>query len=470
MTYTPRRIVVLGADAAGMSAAHQALRSARSAGEEVEVVGLEKSTYTSYSACGLPYLVAGDVDEFGELVARSPEQHREMGVDLRTGAEVTAVDVNRRTVDYTQDGQVRQISYDDLVVATGARPIFPKWMYDSSGELVPGVGAVKTPEDAEQWIGHFTRKRGTDSDASPETVVVAGGGYIGVEMAEAAKRRGYEVILMTRSRVMSSLDAEMSELIEKELVRAGVRVVTGTEVIGLQRAKETGTVAGISGSDGNFYPCDLVVAALGVAPVTDFLPREVVPMGPSGGIRADADGAVIPGVWAAGDCCETRHRVTGQWTYLPLGTHANKQGRVVGQNLFGAGTAFGGVLGTAITRFSLGDAYIEIGRTGLSTAEATRAGLNAVALSTSGRTASGYMPEATPITTRVIAEKGTRKLLGAQIVGGRGAAKRIDTVAAAVWGGLSVDELAGMDLAYAPPFATVWEAVQLASRRLADRL
>lgn len=467
MTDTPRKIVVLGADAAGMSAAHQALRSARSAGEAVEVVGLEKSTYTSYSACGLPYLVAGDVDEFGELVARSPEQHREMGVDLRTGAEVTAVDVDRRVVDYRQDGKLQQISYDDLVVATGARPIFPEWMYDAAGELVPGVGAVKTPEDAEQWITHFTRTR---TASTPETVVVAGGGYIGVEMAEAAKRRGFEVILMTRSRVMSSLDAEMSELIEKELVRAGVRVVTGTEVVGLERDGATGGVARVAGSDGNAYNCDLVVAALGVSPVTDFLPRGAVPVGPSGGIRAEADGKVIPGVWAAGDCCEAKHRVTGQWTYIPLGTHANKQGRVVGQNLFGAGTSFGGVIGTAITRFSLGESYVEIGRTGLSTTEARAAGLDAVALSTSGRTASGYMPEATPITTRVVAEKATRRLLGAQIVGGRGAAKRIDTVAAAVWGGLSLDELAGMDLSYAPPFATVWEAVQLAARRLADRL
>lgn len=469
MTKQPRRIVVIGADAAGMSAAHQALRSARSLGEQVEVVALEKTIYTSYSACGLPYWVAGDVDEFGELVARSPEQHRDMGVDLRTGAMVTGLDTDGKSVTYSRGDVLETIFYDDLVIATGAHPIFPSWMYDESGWLIEGVGAVKTPDDAERWIGHFTRKPAPGK--SVPTVLVAGGGYIGVEMAEAARRRSFDVILMTRSRVMSSLDPEMSEIIEKELTRAGIQVITGTTVSGIERDAESGAVARVSAADGSSYACDLVVAALGVTPATEFIPRGgTIAFGRSGGIQAEPDGWVAPHIWAAGDCCEARNRITGKWSYIPLGTHANKQGRVVGQNLFGAGVEFGGVLGTAITRFAVEDSYLEIGRTGLSVREAQDAGLDVIAMSTSGRTASGYMPEATPITTRIVADKTTRKLLGAQIIGGRGAAKRIDTVAAAIWGGQSVDDLAGMDLAYAPPFATVWEAVQLAARRLADRM
>lgn len=467
MTAGPRRIVVIGADAAGMSAAHQALRSARAENEQIEVIALEKSSYTSYSACGLPYLVAGDVGEFGELVARSPEQHRTMGVDLRTGAEVTGLDLGNRRVEYRTATAVESLTYDELVIASGARPILPDWMFTADGTLPPGVGAVKTPEDAEQWIGHFTRDRA--DGPGPRTVLVAGGGYIGLEMAEAARRRGFEVLLMTRSRVMSSLDPEMSELIEKQLIAAGVQVITGAAVTGID-CDAGGSVARVWASDGSSYACDLVVGALGVTPSTDFVPSGALPLGPSGGIRAEADGSVVPHVWAAGDCCETRHRITGDWCYLPLGTHANKQGRVVGRNVLGGCAEFGGVLGTAITRFCLDDTYIEIARTGLSLAEALAAGMDAVALSTTGRTASGYMPEATPITTRLVAEVSTRRLLGAQIVGGRGAAKRIDTVAAAIWGGQSVDDLAGMDLAYAPPFATVWEAVQLAARRLADRM
>lgn len=463
-----RRIVVLGADAAGMSAAHQALRSARAAGVDVEVIALEKTSSTSYSACGLPYWVAGDVDEFGELVARSPEQHREMGVDLRTGAEATAVDVEGRTVTYRVDGHEQTVGFDDLVIATGARAHCPAWMYAEDGALLEQVGAVKTPEDAQAWISRLTAEG--EPGAQAKTVLVAGGGYIGVEMAEAAKRRGFDVTLMTRSRVMSSLDPEMSELIEKQMAVAGIRVVTGTEVTGLTRDPETGAIVTAEGSDGDSHSCDYVVAALGVDPVTDFLPEGAIPRGPSGGVQAAPDGSVVPHIWAGGDCCEVRHRISGEWTFVPLGTHANKQGRTIGQNLFGAGVRFGGVLGTAITRFALDTVYVEIARTGLNEREARACGYDAVALSTSGRTASGYMPEATPITTRIVADRSTRRLLGAQIVGGKGAAKRIDTVAAALWSAQTVDDLAGMDLSYAPPFATVWEAVQLAARRLADRL
>lgn len=468
MSDQARRLVVLGADAAGMSAAHQALRSAKAQGETVQVVALEKTPFTSYSACGLPYWVAGDVGGFDELIARSPEQHREMGVDLRTGAEAISVDFESRIVTYRAERGVEQICYDDLVIATGARAVFPSWMRNTHGGLVAGVGAVKTPDDAEKWIERLSDPR--DSSGRLKTVLVAGGGYIGVEIAEAARRQGFEVTLMTRSRVMSSLDAEMSEIVEEEIFSAGIRVVTNTIVAGLQTDPESGAVVGVEGSDGEVYACDFAVAALGVAPVTDFIPPGVVPFGASGGILAQPDGSVMPHVWAAGDCCETRHRVSGGWVFAPLGTHANKQGRIVGQNLFGAGAEFGGVLGTAITRFSFDSRYIEIARTGLSTREANSCGFDAVALSTSGKTASGYMPEATPMTTRVVADRTSRRLLGVQIVGGRGAAKRIDTAAAAIWGSQGIDDLAGMDLAYAPPFATVWEAVQLAARRLADRL
>jgi NADPH-dependent 2,4-dienoyl-CoA reductase/sulfur reductase-like enzyme len=193
-------------------------------------------------------------------------------------------------------------------------------------------------------------------------------------------------------------------------------------------------------------------------------------VGKAGGYLADETGRLAPSVWAAGDCCEARHRITGEFVFIPLGTHANKQGRVVGENLTGGDVTFDGVLGTAITRFVAGTRHVEVSRVGLSTAEAEAAGIEVASMVTEGRTASGYMPEARPMATKVLAEPGTRRLLGLQIVGGQGSGKRIDTAAAALWGGLTVDDLAGMDLAYAPPFATVWEAVQLAGRRLADRI
>ncbi len=462
------RIVVLGADAAGMSAAHQALRTAKQAGRTVEVVALEKTDHTSYSACGIPYWVSGEVDSSDELIARGPERHREMGVDLLTGATALAIDAASGSVTYDQGGIERQIRYDQLVIATGASPIVPAWARRPDGGLVGGVAPCKTLIDGEQWIDLLTAASG-GGEPSPR-VVVAGGGYIGVEMAEAARARGLDVTLLTRSMVMSSLDPDMSARVEKQLAEAGVQVANGAEVIGLE-TNDRGWVTSVSSADGEVHRCDLLVLATGVRPVTDFGADSGLDVGEWGGFRPAPDGSLAPGIWAAGDCCEVRHRLTGQWTFSPLGTHANKQGRIVGTNVVTPGArAFNGVLGTAITRYVHGDAHLEVSRTGLSTREAERAGIAAASMVTEGRTASGYMTEAAPAAVKVLADPGSRALLGAQIVGGRASAKRIDTVAASLWSGASIDDLAEADLAYAPPFATVWEIVQLAARRLADSL
>ncbi len=460
-----QRVLVLGADAAGMSAAHQALRSARNAGREIEVVALEKTEHTSYSACGIPYWIAGDLDDGDDLVARNPERHRAMGVDLLTGATATALDLQRGEVAYRQDGSEARLGYDSLVIATGASAIVPDWARTEAGDLVSGVMPVKTLTDGQGWIDLLTSQ-----DAGPTTrVVVAGGGYIGVEMAEAARRRGYDVSLLTRSTVMASLDPDMGDRIEKALTDAGIHVVTSCDVIGL--TSDGGRVTGVVADDGNTWPCDLLVLALGVRPATEFAASAGLPTGRSGGLLAQPDGTVTDAVWAAGDCCEARHRTTGEWVFVPLGTHANKQGRVVGTNVITPGARqFGGVLGTAITRFVHDATRLEISRTGLSTLEAEMAGRDVQSLVTEGRTASGYMPEASPAAVKILADPYTRQLLGAQIVGGPASGKRIDTVAAALWSHSSVDDLAEMDLAYAPPFATVWEVVQLAARRLADAL
>jgi len=453
-----QRIVVIGGDAAGMSAAHQALRTGRSTGRAVEVVVLEAGEHTSYSACGIPYWVAGDVAAAGDLVARSPERHRAMGVDLRTGALATGVDPVGRTVTYVDAGGEHALPFDHLVVATGGRAIVPDWAKGADGATKDGVGPVKNLDDGAAWVERLaTRGR----------VVIAGGGYLGVEMAEATLRRGFEVTLLTRSRVMSGLDRELSRRIRGTLTAAGVQVVEDAVVAGLS-VGPGGRAQVVRTTGGESFPCDLVVLALGIEPVTDFL--DGLPLATSGALLTDASGSVAPGIWAAGDCCEVIHRLTGASTYLPLGTHANKTGRVVGTNVAGGSMRFGGVLGTAITRFAHGGRTLEIARTGLSSAEAAAAGIEAVSLLTEGTTSSGYMPEAEPIAIKVLAEPGSRRLLGAQIVGGPGSGKRIDSVAAALWGGMSVDDLAWMDLSYAPPFATAWEVVQIAARRVAERL
>jgi len=452
------RIVILGADAAGMSAAHQMLRTARRTGRELAVTVLEKGAHTSYSACGIPYWMAGDVDSVDDLVARAPAQHLEAGIDLRMGAEAVGVDLAARRVELAAG---EPVGYDQLVVATGAHPIVPDWAYGADGRLVGGVGPVKTLDDGEEWLRRF-------SAAGPGShVVVVGGGYIGLEVAEAALRRGFGVTLVTRSRVMSSLEQELSDHVALTLTRAGVEVVLDADVTGLDVSQ--GRAAAVRW-DGGGRECDLVVLALGVLPATEFLAGSGLELGEKGALRPDPHGRVADRVWAAGDCCETFRRLAADHVFRPLGTHANKMGRVLGDRLAGGSLAFDGILETAITRFAAGGQYVEVARTGLSLDDARAADYDPVAVTTSGSTASGYLDEADPVEVWVMADRASRRLLGVQIVGGRGAGKRIDTAAAVLWAEGTVDDLAWMDLSYAPPFSTAWEVLGLAARRAAERL
>lgn len=451
-----QRVLVIGADAAGMSAAHQALRTARRTGRELRITALEASGHTSYSACGLPYWIAGEVPGGGEaLVARTAEQHRDAGIDLRLHTRAVAADLGERWVEAVGPEGVERFEYDDLVVTTGARASVPDWARDADGALLPGVGPVHNLDDGAAWLDRFT---------GDGPVVVVGGGYIGVEMAEAAVRKGFETTLITRRQVLRTLGEELSAKVADGLRAAGVKLVEGAEVRGLRVAD--GAVRGVAHADG-FAPARLVVLALGVRPATDFLDGQVALSG-AGALRPDGHGRVADGVWAAGDCCEVRQRLTGAWAYLPLGTHATKHGRALGDSLAGGSLRFDGALGTTITRFSAGGVHLEISRTGLTPDQVAAAGGRR--LVTEGTTASGYLPEAEPIAIAVSADPATRRLLAVEIVGGRGAGKRVDAAAAVLWSGGTVDDLAWMDLSYAPPFATAWEILQVAARRLAERL
>lgn len=452
------QVVVVGADAAGMSAAHQALRTARRTGRELAVTVLDRGTHTSYSACGIPYWMAGDVDAGDDLVARTADAHRASGIDLRMETEVVAADVVARTVT-TASGEV--IGYDELVVATGSPAVVPDWALRPDGTTYDGVGAVKTLDDGAEWVERFA------AAGDGAHVVIVGAGYIGVEAAEAALRRGFGVTVLTRGRGMSMLEDEMADRVNVALCEAGAEVVLGVEVTGLDTDGDR--VTGVRW-DGGSREADLVVVAIGVRPATDFLADAGIERADNGALRPDPHGRVADHVWAAGDCCEVRRRIDDRWVFRPLGTHANKLGRALGDRLAGGTLAFDGMVDTAITRFSVDDVHVEIARTGLSVEDAQAAGHDPVALLTEGTTASGYMPEAAPIALWVMADRTTRRLLGVQVVGGHGAGKRIDAAAAVLWAGGTVDDLAWMDLAYAPPFATAWEVLQVAARRVAERL
>jgi len=452
------RIVVIGGDAAGMSAASQALRTAKHYGRELSVVVLERGAWTSYSACGIPYWVAGDVDSADRLIARTPEQHRANGIDLRMGVEATEIDLGARVIQVrdTANGATRPVPYDQLVVATGSLPIRP----DLPGAFADGIHGLQTLDDGKALLDTLTSSRRL------ERAVVVGAGYIGIEVAEACQRRGLATTVVDMaSQPMTTLDPDMGALVRDEMEKLGIDLRTDTAVEGFE-VGDDGWVSGVVTAD-ETLPADVVVLGIGVRPNTRLARDAGLPTGATGGLQTDRRQAVVghDGVWAAGDCVESFHRVSERPVVIALGTHANKQGRVLGVNLAGGYDTFPGVVGTAITKVH----DLEIARTGLAVDEARDAGFDVAVGSVESTTTSGYMPGASLMTVKVVAERGSARMLGAQIVGaGPGSAKRIDACALAVWNEMRADELAMADLSYAPPFSPVWDPVQIAGRRAAD--
>lgn len=373
--------------------------------------------------------------------------------------EVTGIDPDRRRV-RSRDlvtGAEQWTGYDQLVIATGARPVRPAL----PGFDAPGVHSVHTLEQGAALIDTLHRE--------VRHAVVVGGGYIGVEMAEAMLRRGLTVTLVHRTpEPMPTLDPELGLLVRRGLEKLGVEVVPGAEATEVLLGPD-GRPTAVRSTAGE-HQADLVVLGLGVRPRTELARVAGLPLGVFGGLRTDermrvvdVTGSPINGIWAGGDCVEVVNRVSGAHQYVALGTHANKQGLVIGTNLGGGRAAFPGVVGTAITKVC----DLEIARTGLNGREATAAGLRWTAAVIESTAQAGYLPGAAWMTVRMLAEQGTGRLLGAQIVGGAGSAKRIDVVAVALACGLTAEQLVYQDLAYAPPFSPVWDPVLVAARKAA---
>jgi NADPH-dependent 2,4-dienoyl-CoA reductase/sulfur reductase-like enzyme len=448
------RLVVVGGDAAGMSAAATARR--RKPQDELEILAVERGSVMSYAACGLPYLVADVVDEDEDLIARTPEEHRERGIDARVHHEAVAVDTEQRTVVIRDlaTGDERDEPYDQLVIATGAtatRPALP-------GADAQGIHGV-------QHFDEGVALRRTVEDESPRRAVVVGGGYIGIEIGEALLRRGLTVTLVeSHDAPMSSLDPEMGNLVADAMRKVGIDVRLGETVE--RFAVDAGAVRQVV-TDAAAYDADLVVLGLGTNPNVDLARAAGIATGPSGGITTDDHQRTsADGVYAAGDCTETRQLVTGAPVAIALGTYANKQGRVAGINATGGDAAFPGVLGTAVTKVC----EVEVARTGLTQREAVEAGLDVFPTDIDATSRASYYPGTRPIKVRVVTERESGRLVGAQIVGREGAAKRIDVFAACIWNGMTVEEMISLDLGYAPPFSPLWDPVLVAARAAAAEL
>ncbi|EST33332.1 flavoprotein oxidoreductase [Streptomycetaceae bacterium MP113-05] len=440
-----------------MAAASQARRLRKP--DELEIVAFERGRFTSYSACGIPYWIGGDVDERDALIARSPEEHRARGIDLRMRTEVTELDLSGQRIRTRQgEGREEWTGFDRLVLATGARPLRPPL----PGIDAPGVHGVQSLEDGTALLDALEKQEAAVAAGRERHAVVVGAGYIGVEMSEALIRRGYRVTVLDRAeQPMTTLDPDMGALVRDAMCGMGMDVRTGEAVTEI-RTDADGRARAVATEDGE-YPADVVVLGLGVRPDTSLARDAGLPLGDSGGLLTDPTMRVRGQeyVWAGGDCVEVFDLVSGRTRHIALGTHANKHGQIIGANVAGGYGTFPGVVGTAVSKVC----DLEIARTGLLEQQAHDLGLRHVTTTVEATSRAGYFPGAAPMHVKMLAELRTGRLLGVQIVGREGAGKRVDVAAVALTARMTVEQMTGLDLGYAPPFSPVWDPVLVAARK-----
>jgi CoA-dependent NAD(P)H sulfur oxidoreductase len=435
------RLVVIGGGAAGMSAASAARRAA----PDLDVVVYEAGGFAAYGMCGIPYYLGGVVPEADDLLAYPPSEFREKrGIDLRLHSRVSAIDPAAHQVQVCGEDGAGPLRYDMLIHATGAVPVRPP----VRGLDGPRVFTIRSLDEA---IG---LRRLLDSGSVRHAIVV-GAGYIGLEAAEALISAGAQVeIIEALPRVLGTVDDPIARVVQAELERHA-RVRLGARLLEVRDGG--GELAAVVGR--TEIRTDLVVVAAGVRPATSLLIRAGAGHLPDQSVLVDASMRTsLPDVLAAGDCVALHHLVLGGPAWVPLGPAANKTGRVAGTVAAGGGATFGGIVGTAVVKvFDL-----EVARTGLTLAEAQAAGLAATAVDVVSRSRAKYYPGAQPLHVRLVHAPDGR-LLGGQLAGREGVAKRIDVLATALHARLTVADLAGLDLSYAPPFAPVYDPVLAAA-------
>lgn len=439
-------VVIIGGDAAGMSAAMEMVRN----GAPTNITVLEKGGIYSYGQCGLPYVIDGTISNTAELIAKPVEAFRERGIDARTFHEVTNVDVNEQVVTgiNVQTNEPFSLSYDKLLIASGASPTMPNWR----NQKLEGIHTIKTIPQMEALLADLEDKK---------HVTVIGAGYIALEAAETLKQRGLNVRIIQRgAQLMSTVDSELATHILQEAERNGIEVLLHTNTEGFVGNTRVEAVETNKGT----YETDVVIVATGVRPNTQFIAHT--------GIHTLKNGAIIvngqmetnvPNVYAAGDCAAHYLRHIHRYTYIPLGTTANKQGRIAGKNIVGELIDFKGIIGTSVLKFF----DVTIGQTGMNHDAAGEINANVQVIRYTANNHAGYYPNVEKLHMCMFIHKRTQQLLGLQIVGGQGVDKRIDVFATALTAGMHLGDLADLDLSYAPPYNGVWDPLQQIARRYA---
>ncbi|WP_054705778.1 FAD-dependent oxidoreductase [Bacillus sp. JCM 19041] len=436
------KYVIIGGDAAGMSAAMQLVRK----DAQADITVLEKGEHYSYAQCGLPYWIGGEIESEDKLVAREANTYRtKHGIDARTNHEVTSIDAEKKTV----SGKEFELPYDKLLIASGARPFIPEWKNSN----LKGIYTLKTIPDAQKILTAIGDKK--------RKITIIGGGSIGLEIAETVCKAGHQVRILERAaRLAMNFDKEMTDHIHEKAIEEGIQLDLNHEIFGFE-GDDTGHVNKIVT---NLAECEteLVIVAVGVRPNTDFTKNTGIQLDHNGAIRVNRYMETnVEGIYAAGDCATQYHRLIHKDVYAPLGTHANKQGRIAGLNMCGQPRAFMGIVGTQIYQFF----DLALARTGLSSREIEEIGFSYKCVQAKLPHVAAYYPTHEPILIRLQYDADTGKVLGGQFIGTKGVDKRCDVLATALYHGMTMQDLEELDLGYSPPFNSVWDPLQQTARR-----
>lgn len=443
--------LIIGGDAAGMSAASRAKRNQ----PDMEIIVLEQTMDVSYSACGMPYNIADPERDMDELIVRHAHVFREkQGIDLRLGHRAVSIDHQQKSVICKdRQGKEMAISYDNLLIATGASPIIP----DLPGFNLPGVLALKSLDDGRQIKQYI-------HDHQVQRVVIIGMGYIALEMCEALRANNIDVdMVKPRPVFIPWMNEKLSAMVREELHNNQIGTYAGHDI---QYIKTTKNDLKVICTDMELAG-QMVLVAVGVTPNSQLAEQAGLRLGPNKSIAVDKSLRTSDGqIYSAGDCADAYHVVTGEKTWIPLALRANRAGWAVADNISGKGVELDGVAGTAVFKvFNL-----EVARTGLSIGEAKEAGFDPVETMITSRTRAHAHPGNNYIGVQMIGDRKTGRLLGAQMVGREGAAHRIDALAVALHQKMTVDAFSQCDLAYAPPFSPVWDPMLTAANQLLKKL
>ena len=438
------KVIIVGGVAAGMSAAAKLKR----ANKEAQITVYEKSRHVSFGACGLPYFVGNFFEDSQKMIARTVEQFNASGITVNIEHEVLNVDTDNKciTVKNLLTGETFTDTYDKLMIATGASAIIPP----INNVDLKHVYTLKSMEDGEAL------KHAMQNEAL-KRVAIVGAGFIGLEVVEAAKQHGKEVhVFQLNDRVLvDTFDKEITDLLEEELRTHDVHLhlsQTVTELVGDQAVTQIKT-------NDETFDVDIVVLTAGVRPNTSFLKDTKIEMLRNGALVIDHEGRTsIEDIYAAGDCASINHILKPEPAYIPLATVANKMGRIIGENLAGAHHTFNGSLASACLKVM----NLEAGRTGLSEQEAMNLGINYKTVFITDMNQTSYYPGQSKINVKLIYNADTKVILGGQIVGRKDAVQRVNVLATAIFAGLTTDQLAMLDLCYAPPFARTWDVLNIA--------